>query len=90
MLLLLLMLLSRLRVLLQVVDWNRGELHVGCSFPGGISGLSRLASVREVELLVRVEDRFLVRWYAELGKWLLLDATAHKTRMRLVLVTAVR
>lgn len=84
------MLLGRLRVLLQVVNWNRGELHVGCSFSGGIPWLPMLAGVREVELLVRVEDRFLIRWYAELGKRLLLDAVAHKTRMRLVLVAAVR
>lgn len=77
-------------MLLQMVDWNWRELHVGCSFAGGITGLSELAGVGEVELLVGMEDRFLVRGYAKLGKRLLLGIVAHETSMRLVLVTAVR
>lgn len=60
------MLLLLLRLLLEVVDGDRGELHVGGAFAGGISGLARLAGVCEVELLVGMEDRFLVRWYTEL------------------------
>lgn len=77
-------------MLLQMVDWNWRELHVGCPFAGGITGLSELAGVGEVELLVGMEDRFLVRGYAKLGKSLLLGIVAHETSMRLVLVTAVR
>lgn len=54
-------------LLLEVVDGDRGELHVGGAFTGGISGLAGLAGVCEVELLVGMEDGFLVRWYTELG-----------------------
>lgn len=71
------------------MDGNWGELHVGGAFTGGISGLTGLAGVGKVELLIRMEDRFLVRWYTQLGKRLLLGSVAYQTRMRLVLVAAV-
>lgn len=78
-----------LRLLLKVVDGDRGELHVGGAFTSGIAGLAGLTGVCEVELLVGMEDRLLVRWYTELGKRLLLGSVAYETRMRLELVTAV-
>lgn len=56
-----------LGLLLKVVDGDRGKLHVGGAFAGGISGLAGLAGICEVELLVGMEDGFLVRWYTELG-----------------------